>query len=168
MPLDIALDVIAIAVVYSSVTFVIQRKVSNIKRVNEITKAMKAMQKEFTAMAKAKAPDADMKKKQDEMMKLMNESMKYQMKALVVVIPLFLAVYYVLLPYLMGVVGVTTQTTDVITSPLALAYPTLFIGIAFLTGILLLIAVSVRDRMRSKAAARLQQAGTDVPGALNQ
>jgi uncharacterized membrane protein (DUF106 family) len=151
--LTIPVIIILFGIIYAAFTFVIQRKVSNIKRVNEITKKMKEHQKEFMEMVKSKAPDADIKKKQNEMMALMNESMKHQMKAMIIVLPLFLVVYYWVLPVFMGTLGVTSTSANIISTPIKLTYPLLFIVAAFITGILLLILVTIRDRIHDKKIA---------------
>ncbi len=140
-------EIVVVAVIYATIAFFLQRKVSNIKRVNEIRKTVNQHQKDLNEMIKTNAAKADIEKKQQEMMSMLSESMKYQMKGMFIVVPMFLLIYYVALPYVFG--GVTGTIATIFS--INLTYQTLFVASAFVCGIVLLILVSVVDKIKDKA-----------------
>ncbi len=92
--------IIVIAILYVMLSVAIQRKLSNAKRLREIQAKISEVTKEMNQMMKAKAPEAQIAAKQKEMMPLLGESMRSSLKPTFVIIPLFLIVYYVLVPML--------------------------------------------------------------------
>ncbi len=89
-----------LAVLYALVSVAIQRKLSNAKRLREIQAQISKVTKEMNQMVKNKAPEAEIAAKQKAMMPLLGESMKSSMKPMFVILPMFLIVYYVLIPML--------------------------------------------------------------------
>ncbi len=146
MASTVVLEIVVFAIVYACITFFLQRKVSNMKKVNELKDRIYKIQKEFGDMVKSNAPKAELDKKQQEMMSLLSESMKYQMKGMFVVVPFFLIIYYLVLPALFAAAAAGTLLTIFSTN---LNYQTLFIVTAFLTGIFLLILVAISDKIRT-------------------
>lgn len=138
----IALEIIIIAVAYALVAFVIQRKVSNAERMKQIRDEINKLQKEMNEMLKNKAPAVEVRQKQETMMSLLGESTKSQLKATAVVFPMFLIIYYVLLPNIFS----TVTTVSVLSN--TLNYKTLFIIAAFVAGILALLLISVYERLK--------------------
>lgn len=98
LPMNVELIVIAIAIVYTAISILLQRKLSNPKRMREIQAKIQLVQKEMNAMLKDKAPQEQMMAKQKEVMPLMGESMKNSMKPMLVLLPMLLVVYYWLIP----------------------------------------------------------------------
>ncbi len=139
----IALEVVILGVAYASVAFFLQRKVSNIDKVNEIRNKINVHQKELNEMMKNKVPNTDLEKKQQEMMAMLSESMKYQMKGMFVVVPMFILFYYFLLPA--AFTGISGNIATLFT--LGFTYQTLFVGSAFVTGIILLISVTIVTKL---------------------
>ncbi len=139
----IALEVVILGVAYASVAFLLQRKVSNIDKVNEIRVKINTHQKELNEMMKSNAQKSDLDKKQQEMMVMLSESMKYQMKGMFVVVPMFILFYYFLLPT--AFTGISGNIATLFT--LGFTYQTLFVGSAFVTGIILLISVTIVTKL---------------------
>ena len=67
-------------------------------RLREIQAQISKTTKEMNQMMKDKVPDAQIMAKQKEIMPLLGESTRSSMKPMFVILPLFLIVYYVLIP----------------------------------------------------------------------
>ncbi|MGC9204752.1 MAG: EMC3/TMCO1 family protein [Candidatus Micrarchaeia archaeon] len=148
----VALWVGIIAVAYTLLSFVLQRKLANMKKVYEMQEIIKAKTKELTELTKKGVPPAELAKKQKEVMSLASESMIHQMKPMIIILPLFFIVFYLLLPSLFP----SKPIIDVGTYKLA--YTTFFIIIVFVLGMILSISVLIRDKARArKEKMTLQQ-----------
>ena len=100
LPFNLEIIVIVMAVAYTCISILAQRKLSNPRRMREIQTQVKNMQKEMTAMMKNNATQDQLTAKQKEFMPLMGEQMKYSMKPMLVIFPLLLITYYVIMPIL--------------------------------------------------------------------
>ncbi len=93
-PDNFIIIVTLVAIAYSVVSFVIQRKVGNYQRIKEIQKSSSDISKELSEASKAKDQariDAAMKK-QGDIMPMMSEMMMLQMKPLMVIVVIFVCV----------------------------------------------------------------------------
>lgn len=152
--------IIAIAIVYTIFSVVLQRKLVKMERVYEIQEVMKQKTKELTDLSKNKADMNELKAKQAEIMKLTSESMKNQIKPMIVIFPIFIVVYYLLLPMLIPVLGITASDTIASIFSIKLNYRSLFILVLFISGFITsfgLMAVDKAKRKRAKAAQQLVQ-----------
>jgi uncharacterized membrane protein (DUF106 family) len=138
--------VIVIAVVYTAVSILAQRKLSNPKRMREIQYKAKMMQKEMNEMLKNKAPQEQLMAKQKEFMPLMGEQLKSSMKPMMVILPLLLVVYYVLMPVLPLGAGNLNSSKE------------LFFIVVFALGIVSAIVIMVYDRAKTKKEIAAQKA----------
>lgn len=130
--------VIALAVVYAISTVIIQRKLSNAKRMREINAKISKVTKEMNQMVKNRAPEAEIAARQKEIMPLLHESMKASFKPILVVMPMFLVVYYVLLPMLPFAAGNAKGVQG------------LFFIVVFVVGLVLAAVMLVNDRRLAK------------------
>lgn len=128
-----------LAVVYALVSVLIQRKLSNAKRLREIQAHIAKVTKEMNAMMKAKAPDAEINAKQKEMMPLLGESMKSSLKPMFVILPMFLIVYYVLVPMIPFPAPATPKNIQ-----------QFFFIAVFISGIVSAIALMIYDKKLTK------------------
>jgi uncharacterized membrane protein (DUF106 family) len=132
--------VVALAIVYAASTVVLQRKLSNAKRMREINAKIQKVTKEMNQMVKNKAPEAEIAARQKEIMPLLHESMKSSLKPMFVVLPIFLVVYYLLLPML-PFAAAANNTKGV---------QGLFFIVVFITGMVLAITMMIHDRKMTK------------------
>jgi uncharacterized membrane protein (DUF106 family) len=139
-----ALLVGVIAVVYTLTSFILQRKLANMKKVYEMQAIIKAKTKELTELTKKGVPSAELAQKQKEVMSLASESMMHQMKPMIIILPLFFIVFYLLLP------AVVPPKTIINIGTYKFAYTTFFIIIVFVLGVLLSISVLIRDMAKAK------------------
>ncbi|MGC8776480.1 MAG: EMC3/TMCO1 family protein [Candidatus Micrarchaeia archaeon] len=135
-----------IAIIYTLLSFFIQRKVANMKKVYEMQEKIKAKSAELKEMSKNGATNSELMEKQKEIMSLASESMISQMKPMIIILPLFFVVYYWLLPMLFP------SHPTVLLAGMKFSYTAFFILVVFVFGILLSIGVMVRDRANAKKA----------------
>ncbi len=155
MPINIALILVALALGYTVLAVVLQRKLSNPKKMRHLQNKSNQLSKELKEMMKNKASQEDMAKKQKELMPLMSESMKTQMKPMLVVLPLFFLVWYVLLP--MAFAQYNGETINFI---VPLGYRGIFFVILFVGGMLSSISIMIYDRKKAKEEAQTEVLGT--------
>jgi len=151
----ITLLIVLIAVLYTLFSFVIQRKMANMKKVYEMQETIKQKSKELSDMVKNGAKNEELMLKQREVMSLASESMINQMKPMIIILPLFLVVYYWLLPAIFP-----THPTIVIDGA-KFAYNTFFIIVVFIVGLILSVSVMLIDRSKRKKEqqAKINQVG---------
>jgi len=149
--------VIVVAVAYAAGALLLQRKLTNPKRMREIQRRLKAHTKALNEMVKSGAPKDAIAAKQGEVMPLFSESMKSQMKPMLVILPLFIVLYYALLPLLIGSMGASSSTIDFILPNLT--YENFFFVVVFIIGMALSISVMAYDRKKGKDEERAEQAG---------
>jgi len=113
-----AIAVISIGVAYTLISVLLQRRLSNPKRMREVQARLRAMTGEMNALARNNASKEEIAAKNRELIPLMKESMNNSMKPMLVVLPLFLILYYVLLPSIPAALGPTksVQLTFFLTS----------------------------------------------------
>jgi len=140
----IALLIVLIALLYTLFSFVIQRKMANMKKVYEIQEIIKQKSKELSDMVKNGAKNEELMLKQREVMSLASESMINQMKPMIIILPLFLVVYYWLLPLIFP------THPKVIINGIKFAYNTFFIIVVFIFGLILSFSVMLIDRNKRK------------------
>jgi uncharacterized membrane protein (DUF106 family) len=151
----IALLIALIAVLYTLLSFVIQRKMANMKKVYEMQEIIKQKSKELNDMVKNGAKNEELVLKQREVMSLASESMINQMKPMIIILPLFLVVYYWLLP------SIFPTHPQIIIGGAKFAYNTLFIIMVFTFGLILSFSVMLIDRSKRKKEqqAKINQVG---------
>lgn len=145
MPVNVELAVVLLGAAYILMAAVIQRKLSNPVKMREIQTRIKELTKEMQDMAKR---NLDVKEKQNEIMPLMGQSMKLQMKSMFVVLPIFYAVYYVVLPQMFGAFALTDANIFI---PLTLSG--LFFAVVLIGGLALSMGILSYDKRKAKAAA---------------
>jgi uncharacterized membrane protein (DUF106 family) len=131
--------IVALGLVYALFAVAIQRALSNPKRLREIQAQISKATKEINQMVKSKVPEAQIMAKQKEIMPLLGESMKSSMKPMFVILPLFLIVYYVLVPKLPLGAPATPKTIQ-----------EFFFMVVFIAGIVAAIALMIYDKLQTK------------------
>jgi len=151
----ITLLIVLIAVLYTLFSFVIQRKMVNMKKVYEMQETIKQKSKELSDMVKNGAKNEELMLKQREVMSLASKSMINQMKPMIIILPLFLVVYYWLLP------SIFPTHPAVIIDGLKIAYNNFFIIVVFFFGLILSFSVMLIDRNKRKKEeqAKINQVG---------
>ncbi|MGC8662243.1 MAG: EMC3/TMCO1 family protein [Candidatus Micrarchaeia archaeon] len=150
--ITIELFVALVAILYTLLSFIIQRKVANMKKVYEMQEKIKAKSKELNEMVKSGIKNEELLAKQKEVMGLATESMVNQMKPMVIILPLFLIVYYLLLPALFP------NNPTFVFGSFKLTYNTLFILIVFIFGFILSFSFLAIDKSKRAKQARAAQA----------
>lgn len=87
-----------IALAYTTIVVFIQRKLSNAKRLRDIQAHVALVSKEMNQMLKNKAPEAEVMAKQKEIMPLLKESMTLSMKPMLVLLPMYAIMLYLIIP----------------------------------------------------------------------
>ena len=157
LPSNIALVLVALALGYTVLAVFLQRKLSNPKKMRHLQNRSNQLSKELREMMKNKAPQEAMAQKQKELMPLMSESMKTQMKPMLVVLPLFFLVWYVLLPMTFA-----QYSGDTINFIVPLGYKGLFFLVLFVGGMVSSISIMLYDRKKAKEEARSELAVGNV------
>ncbi len=135
---------VSIGIAYALFSVFTQRRLSNVDRMYELRARMNKKTKELMVMAKASAPRDQMAAHQQELTKVSMESMKNQMKPMIVILPVLIALEYAVLPALFP----STLTFSVL--GFTLSYQMFFIVVIFIVGIVLSISLSMYDRRRLK------------------
>jgi len=146
-----------IAITYTLVSFVIQRKMANTKKVYEMQERIKQKTKELNEIIKSGVKSEELMVKQKEVMSLASESMMNQMKPMIIILPLFFVVYYWLLPFVFPMKPV------IVIGNMKFVYTTFFILIVFVFGLLLSLAVMLVDRSMRKKAQQQEQIQSTAP-----
>lgn len=145
--------ILAIAIIYALGTIALQRKVMNAKKMRQIQAKIQKESKELNEMVKRKAPDAEIAAKQKAMMPLLSESMKSSIKPMFVILPLFLIVYYVIVPALPLAPGNTKSVQG------------FFFICAFVIGLIAAIILMISDRKTAKKElAEMEAIGASPEG----
>ncbi len=128
-----------LAVIYALVSVAVQRKLSNAKRLREIQAHISKVTKEMNLMMKEKKPDAEIQAKQKEIMPLLSESMRSSLKPMFVILPMFLIVYYVLVPMIPFPAPATPKNIQ-----------QFFFVAVFISGIVSAIGLMIYDKYQTK------------------
>lgn len=156
---NVEVPIIMIAVVYIIGTLVIQRKAADTKKMRSVQLQIQEITKQLNEMIKNKVPNDEISKKQKEVMPLVTSSLKMQLKPMFIIFPLFMLVYYVMLPHLFGQYSKDTITLF----SFQLNYLMFFFAIVFLLGIISSIGILIYDK---KQAAK-EKTEFDVVGVKN-
>jgi membrane protein insertase Oxa1/YidC/SpoIIIJ len=147
MPLPIALAVIGFGLVEVIISVVVQRKLSNPKRARELQAKMKRLSKELQELGSNASKEA-LTAKQNEIMALMKENMGMMIKPMLVALPLFLILYYVVLP-----AGFNRFADETFTFIVPLTYTGLFFVTVLIFGIVSSIIITIYDRKKMQEEA---------------
>jgi len=142
MAVGIEITVIAVAYVVFSVA--IQRKLVDMRKMREVQETIKQKSKELNELSKNKASQDVLMAKQKEITSLLGQSMRSQLKPMMVLLPTFFIVYYLVFP------AVFTTNPD-ITLPLlawTLNYRSYFVMVAFVAGMIISFGLMFLDRIR--------------------
>jgi uncharacterized membrane protein (DUF106 family) len=118
MPFYTEITILVIALLYLGLSLTMQRKLVNTKHVRELRLKMNEINKELREMMKNKAPQETIMAKNKEMMPIAAEQMRSSLKPMLI-IPIFLLLYYYILPLEFGgatvaINGITYQTPYVL------------------------------------------------------
>lgn len=136
---------VAISVAYALASVFIQRKVSNAKKLRETQAKIQKVSDEVKIMMKNKAPDTEIMAKQKEIMPLMGESMRSSLKPMFVILPIFAAMYYFIIPHLPFAVGNVKNVQE------------FFFVVVFIVGFVVAMIMMVRDRKIVKQEEKARQ-----------
>jgi len=153
MPTAVAVAVVVIGMVYAVGSIFLQRKVTNPAKQREIQAKVKILTKEMQEKVKR---NEDISAHQKQLMTHMGESMKLQMRSMFLILPLFLVIYYLALPYVFK----PYQNTDVVLWSIPLTYTSLFFATALIVGLISSGVILLRDRKLIKA---MQQTPAENP-----
>ncbi len=164
MILQASVLIVLIGVAYALFSVFIQRRLSNVDKMYELRARMNAKTKELMAMAKANAPREQMSAHQQELTKVSMESMKNQMKPMIVILPVLVAIEYVVLP------GIFSASTSFNIFGFVLSYQTFFIVVIIAVGLSISLSMSMYDRkrLRHKYNFGLMQPSLKEPQEENQ
>ncbi len=140
----VVLEILVAAVAYICIAITVQRRLSNMPKMYAMQAAVQVKAKELNDMAKAGADQAVLMAKQKEMSAMLMSSMKYQIRPLLVVLPMFLIVYYYLLP--LGFANAPFPHISILS--LTLTYKTLFFYTVFILGLVISLSLTFRDKRR--------------------
>ncbi|MCL4363261.1 EMC3/TMCO1 family protein [Candidatus Marsarchaeota archaeon] len=149
MPLSFALIIVGLGIFEVSLSVLMQRKLVNPKRMRELQARLKSISKEMNALIKSNAPKEQISAKQSEIMPLMKENMTMSFKPMIVIFPIFIIVYYVLLPALAGKADYILNFIGI-----PLTYNLVFIATVFILGLISSIAILLYDRKKAKEEAK--------------
>jgi uncharacterized membrane protein (DUF106 family) len=88
-----AIIMVVLGLAYAMGVTILQRKITNPKRMREVQMKSKILQKEMNDLVKSKASQELILAKQKEMLPLINESMVSAIKPLIIIFPLFILIY---------------------------------------------------------------------------
>lgn len=161
IPTASIIEIIVAGVIYTIIAVFVQRKLSNPKKMREIQDQIKVYTKELNAMIKNNMPKEEIAKKQAEMMPLMKQSLSLNMKSMFILLPSFLVVYYLIIPFVFGYLGTSTIVFSLIGNKITLEYRGVFFVTVFVLGIFSSIGVLLYDRRRAKldTKAKLEAEG---------
>ena len=145
MPLNFELLIIAVGIAYVAVTIVLQRKLVNPMRQQELQDKIRTISNDLSALIKTNATKEEIAKKQSEVTPLMMESMKMSFKPMLVIFPLFLIVWLVALPAAFN--SYSAYTVNFIET---LHYKGLFFVTSLLLGVSVSMVLMVIDRNTHK------------------
>jgi uncharacterized membrane protein (DUF106 family) len=143
LPIGAELIIIVIGVAYTLASVFLQRKLMNPKRMREVQGRIKLLTNEMNALVKSNATKEQIAAKQGEVMQLMSESMRSSLKPMFVVLPIFLVLYYVMLPAMPLGAAKSVQS--------------LFFYTVFVLGLIASAAVILYDRSQAKKEQAVQQ-----------
>ena len=165
MPMGTVIILIAIGIAYVAFSTFAQRKVGNPKKMRELQQRMNALSKELNQLVKSNAPKEEIAKKQSELMPLMSENMKTSIKPMLVILPVFFLLYYLVLPTTFHSIA---NEYVLFLGSMKLNYLGVFFACVFILGIATSIIIMIYDRKKTKlerraiAAAEAAESGTNT------
>ena len=165
MPMGTVIILIAIGIAYVAFSTFAQRKVGNPKKMRELQQRMNALSKEPNQLVKSNAPKEEIAKKQSELMPLMSENMKTSIKPMLVILPVFFLLYYLVLPTTFHSIA---NEYVLFLGSMKLNYLGVFFACVFILGIATSIIIMIYDRKKTKlerqaiAAAEAAESGTNT------
>lgn len=146
IPIKFQILIVVISILYIALTLFIQRKVSDTKKMRQIQNKIQEVSKELNKLIKNKAPNQEISKKQKEVMPLVTTSLKLQIKPMVIIFPLFMLIYYILLPAVFK--SISTDTVTIFSYNLN--YQSFFFAIVFVLGIISSVIILIYDKKLAK------------------
>ncbi len=143
--MSVFIPVFIIGAVYAVAAALLQRRLIDVEKMYETRARMNSKTKDLMALAKSNTDPKLLSEKQKELTALSMESMKGQMKPMLIIFPVFLILYYVLLP------AVFSSGATVTLISYKMSYRLFFIGVAFVVGIVSSLIASAYDRRRLKS-----------------
>jgi uncharacterized membrane protein (DUF106 family) len=140
----VGIEITVIAIVYVAFSVSIQRKLVDMRKMQEVQETIKQKSKELNELSKNKASQDVLMAKQKEITSLLGQSMRSQLKPMIVVLPIFFVVYYLIFPAVF-------TTNPSITLPLlawTLNYRSYFVMVAFVAGMIISFGLMFLDRVR--------------------
>ncbi len=162
IPTSSAELLVVAGVIYTVAATIIQRKLSNPKRSRELQDQIMLHSKEFREMIKRNAPKEELDAKQKVLMPLHKESMTLNMKSLFVLMPSYLVVYYLVLPYLFGSLGVALLTLHLGSYNLSLQYRNIFFITTLVLGVGTSVGILLYDKRRAKIDVKPELAAEGI------
>ena len=158
--MSVVIYIVLIGIAYALGAIMIQRKLTDPLKSIETQLLMQEKLKEIKTLA---ATDKEAyNQKQQEVSKMMMDNMKKQFKPMIVTFPLFLGVFYLLMPYLFSGFGSTTPAITLMSIPLT--YSQFFILLIFIIGMVVSLSLSSRDKkiVKRRMAERNEQNNNNV------
>ncbi len=155
-------EIVALGVAYTIGAAAVQRKLSNPKKTRALQDQIKIRSKELNEMIKRDAPKEEISAKQKEMMPLVKQSMSLNMKSTIVLIPSFLVVYYLILPFLFSSLGTDSVSFSLFNTAFSLQYRGLFFVVVFVLGLITSVSILLYDRRRAKLDTKAKLAAEGI------
>lgn len=156
--MDLLIEIAAVAIVYTLLAILIQRKIGNPRKVSELQAKMNGKLKEYKEKSKAgSVVKEEIDAIQKELGAISSELMRHQMKPMIVSLAFVALVLYVLLPAL-----IAQQPQTVSLFSMTLSDRTAFILIALVVGMPISIYLLINDRKRLKATQSTAQVQTNT------
>jgi uncharacterized membrane protein (DUF106 family) len=162
IPTVSVVSIVAVGVIYTICAAIVQRKLSNPKRTRELQDQIKIYSKEINEMMKRNAPKEEISAKQGLMMPLVKQSMMANMKSTVVLIPTFIVVYYLVIPYVFGGLGTAAVAFSIASYNISLAYKGVFFVTVFVLGLITSMSILAYDRRRAKLDTKAKLAAEGI------
>lgn len=140
----IQIELVAVAVAYSLLLVIIQRILINVDKMYELRAHMNKHQTHLMKMVKENASKEEIAEKQKALMAISSESMKMQFKPMLLTLPLYAVLYYLVLPHYFSAVPNITLFS------ITLSYRLLFIVASIILTLVLQQLISLYDRRRLK------------------
>lgn len=144
IPTPIVLAIVGLGLFEVFLSILAQRKLTNPKRMRQLQNRMKVVTKEMQELGNSASKEV-LLEKQNEVMKLMRENMGMMIKPMLVALPLFFILYYVILPA--GFNAYAGQTFQFV---VPLTYKEVFFVTVLICGLITSIIITVYDRKKMK------------------
>ena len=142
-----------------------KRTVTHYRRGKDMMPHCAICGQELNQLVKSNAPKEEIAKKQSELMPLISENMKTSIRPMLVILPVFFLLYYLILPTTFH--SIANEYVPFIDS-MKLNYLGVFFACVFILGIATSIIIMIYDRKKTKlerqaiAAAEAAESGTNT------